>query len=73
MFQFIKIERKSNVNDLFLDSSRDCDNGRMIKMKADWIQNDGYKDVTVTLKVLKFEDDFPVCLQAIHPIIVKSN
>lgn len=42
------------------DSSRECDNGKMTKMKADWIQDGGFKDVTVTLKVLKYDKDFQV-------------
>lgn len=29
-------------------------------MKADWIQEGGFKDVTVTLKVLKHERDYEV-------------
>jgi len=29
-------------------------------MKADWIQGDKYKDVPVTLKVLKSDADFAV-------------
>ncbi|XP_061389403.1 tyrosine-protein kinase hopscotch [Musca vetustissima] len=56
----VKILDLSKDLQWYHNSSRECDNGRMIKMKADWIQNDGYKDVTVTLKVLKFEDDFPL-------------
>ncbi|KNC24939.1 Tyrosine-protein kinase hopscotch [Lucilia cuprina] len=40
------------------NSSRDCDNGKMTKMKADWLQDGGFKDVTVTLKVLKHEKDY---------------
>lgn len=32
----------------------------MTKMKADWIQEGGFKDVTVTLKVLKHERDYEV-------------
>lgn len=45
---------------LFSDSSSECDNGRMIKMRADWVQEGGFKDVNVTLKVLKYDEDFPV-------------
>lgn len=33
----------------------------MIKMRADWVQlTGGFKDVRVTLKVLKSDSDFPV-------------
>ncbi|XP_075155140.1 tyrosine-protein kinase hopscotch [Haematobia irritans] len=40
------------------NSTRGCDNGKMLKVKADWIQDGGFKDVTVTLKVLKDDQDF---------------
>lgn len=42
------------------DSCRDCSNGQMIQMRADWIQEGGFKDVSVTLKVLKHDNDFQV-------------
>lgn len=32
----------------------------MTKMKADWIQEGGFKDITVTLKVLKHNKDYEV-------------
>ncbi|KAL9880141.1 tyrosine-protein kinase hopscotch [Glossina fuscipes fuscipes] len=43
----------------YQNSSSECDNGRMIKMRADWVQEGGFKDVNVTLKVLKYDEDFP--------------
>lgn len=52
------------------DSSRECDNGKMTKMKADWIQDGGFKDVTVTLKVLKYDKDFQV--SGIKPFLINS-